>query len=320
MHAVELESVTKVFAGREAVQALSLTVPTGSVCGFLGPNGAGKTTTLRMIMGILWPDAGRIRVLGDLSPDAARPRLAYLPEERGLYKRMRVLELLVWLGRLRGLTADEAARRARSWLARFDLEAQANARCETLSKGMGQKLQIAGALLHDPDLVILDEPFSGLDPVNVELVRRIILELRDRGTTVILSTHVMEQAEQICDRVLLLDRGRTLLQGPISQVRAAAERTLMIDYEGDGAILATLPDVHRLNDGGVHAELTLAPDADPDALLALLVGRMRIRRFELVEPSLHEVFVRSVGRPLASEPGPKLQTPGTRAAPATSSP
>lgn len=316
MHAVELDSVTKVFAGREAVQALSLTVPTGSVCGFLGPNGAGKTTTLRMIMGILWPDAGRIRVLGNLSPDEARPRLAYLPEERGLYKRMRVLELLVWLGRLRGLEAAEATRRARAWLERFDLEAQAGARCETLSKGMGQKLQIAGALLHDPDLVILDEPFSGLDPVNVELVRRIILELRDRGTTVILSTHVMEQAEQICDRVLLLDRGRTLLQGPISRVRGTAERTLVIDYEGDGAILATLPGIDRLNDAGVHAELSLAPDADPDALLALLVGRIRIRRFELVEPSLHELFVRSVGRPLepaseALEPAPLSSATGT---------
>ncbi|HSG90767.1 MAG TPA: ATP-binding cassette domain-containing protein [Pseudomonadales bacterium] len=303
MNAVELESVTKVFAGREAVHELSLTVPAGSVCGFLGPNGAGKTTTLRMIMGILWPDAGRIRVLGDLSPDAARPRLAYLPEEKGLYKRMRVLELLVYLGRLRNLSAAEAERRARTWLQRFDLLAVAEARCETLSKGMGQKVQIAGALLHDPELVILDEPFSGLDPVNVELVRRIVLELRAAGRTVILSTHVMEQAEQICDHVLLLDRGRTLLAGPISSVRAAADRTLAIDYEGDGSVLAELPGVTRLNDAGVHAELSLAADTDPDALLALLVGRIRIRRFELMEPSLHEVFVRNVGRATGHDNG-----------------
>ena len=310
MHAVELDHVTKRFAGRDAVHELSLTVPAGSVCGFLGPNGAGKTTTLRMIMGILWPDAGRIRLLGELSPDRARSRLAYLPEERGLYKRMRVLELLVWLGRLRGLTAAEARTRALRWLDRFDLVRVADDRCETLSKGMGQKVQIAGSLLHDPELVILDEPFSGLDPVNVELVRRIVLELRDAGTTVLLSTHVMEQAEQICDQVLLLHRGRRLLGGPISEVRAAARRTLVIDYEGDGAVLGGLPGVRRLNDAGVHAELTLEDDADPDAILAALVGRIRIRRFEMVEPSLHEVFVRSVG---ADREGVKadLQAPDT---------
>jgi ABC-2 type transport system ATP-binding protein len=295
MDVLELDGVCKRFGSRDAVHDLSLRVPAGSVYGFLGQNGAGKTTTLRMVLGILWPDAGTVRLFGSLSPDAARPQLAFLPEEKGLYKRMRVLEFLVFLGRLRGLDAGEAERRGRHWLERFELTEVADARCETLSKGMGQKLQIAGALLHDPRLVILDEPFSGLDPVNVELVRRIILELRAGGTTVILSTHVMEQAEQICDHVLLLHRGTKRLDGPLGQVRASAERTLVVDYAGDGAVLRALPGVRRLNDAGAHAELTLEADADPDAILAALVGQLSIRRFELVEPSLHEVFVRTVG-------------------------
>ena len=302
--AVRLEGVSKRFdairedatADRLAVRDLDFTVPTGSICGFLGPNGAGKTTTLRMILGLLRPDAGRIEVLGATDPSRLRDRLAYLPEERGLYRRMGVLEFLVFLGRLHGLSGAEATARARRWLERLDLTASARARCDTLSKGMGQKLQLAGALLHEPELVILDEPFSGLDPVNVELAREIVLELRRAGRTVILSTHVMEQAEQLCDEVVLLDRGTRLLAGPVGEVRAAGARTLRISYEGDGSVLHELPGVMRVNDAGVHAELSLAPEADPDALLATLVGRLRLRRFEFAEPSLHEVFVRTVGR------------------------
>jgi ABC-2 type transport system ATP-binding protein len=292
---VQLEAVTKAFAGREAVRDLDLVVPAGSLCGFLGPNGAGKTTTLRMITGILEPDAGRVRLFGDASPEDARPRLAYLPEERGLYKRMRVTELLVFLGRLRGLGAAEAAARAQRWLEALGLPDVGGLRCEALSKGMGQRVQLAGALLHDPELLILDEPFSGLDPVNVERVRGVLLDLRRAGTTILLSTHVMEQAEQVCDHVVLLDRGRRLLGGALADVRRGAERVLVVDHGGDGALLAGLPGVRRMNDAGVHAELTLADDADPDALLATVAGRLPIRRWELVEPSLHEIFVRAVG-------------------------
>ncbi|MEE4299918.1 MAG: ATP-binding cassette domain-containing protein [Pseudomonadales bacterium] len=302
--AVRLEGVHKHFAGAAAaggtggmaVRNLSFTVPTGSICGFLGPNGAGKTTTLRMVLGLLRPDAGRIEVLGATDPATRRDRLAYLPEERGLYRRMGVLEFLVFLGRLHGLGAPEARRRADQWLERLGLAASARSRCESLSKGMGQKLQLAGALLHEPELVILDEPFSGLDPVNVELAREIIVELRRAGRTVILSTHVMEQAEQLCDEVLLLDRGTRLLSGTVAAVRASGARTLRISYEGDGRALQGLPGVTRVNDAGVRAELSLAPDADPDRLLEALLGRLRLRRFEFAEPSLHEIFVRSVGQ------------------------
>lgn len=302
--AVRLERVCKRFdastsdgsAERLAVRDLDLVVRRGSICGFLGPNGAGKTTTLRMILGLLRPDSGRVEVLGATDPSQLRDRLAYLPEERGLYRRMGVLEFLVFLGRLHGLDRTEATARAGRWLERLDLTASAKARCDTLSKGMGQKLQLAGALLHEPELVILDEPFSGLDPVNVELAREIVLELRRSGRTVILSTHVMEQAEQLCDEVLLLDRGRRLLAGTVEEVRTAGARTLRIAYEGEGSVLHELPGVTRVNDAGVRAELSLAADADPDALLAILVDRLRLRSFEFAEPSLHEVFVRSVGR------------------------
>ena len=318
--AVRLDGVHKSFASgagpRVAVRDLDFVVPTASICGFLGPNGAGKTTTLRMITGMLRPDAGALEVLGHRDPTLCRERLAYLPEEKGLYRRMGVLEFLVFFGRLRGLTRAEATRRAGRWLERLDLTDVAGERCETLSKGMGQKVQLAGALLHEPELVILDEPFSGLDPVNVDAVRAIIVELRRAGRTVILSTHVMEQAERLCDHVVLLDHGRRVLAGTVAEVRGAAEPTLRLDYEGDGAVLHDLPGVLHVNDAGVHAELSLAADADRDALLACLVERLRIRRLEFAEASLHEVFVRSVGADRHAGGDPHRQTgPATSAAP-----
>jgi len=295
VYAIELEEVGKRFAGREAVRGVHLHVPTGSVYGLLGPNGAGKTTTLRLLLGILRPDTGRVTVLGTYAPETIRHRLAYLPEERGVYGRMRVLEFLVYLGRLRGLTRSEARRAARSMLERFDLAERSAERCESLSKGMTQKLQIIAALLHDPELIVLDEPFSGLDPVNVELVRKRVLELRDAGRTVIFSTHVMEQAERICDAVMLMHRGRVLLDGPLAEVRGSARSVVDIGYVG-GQLPPHLPGVARINDAGRHAELTLAPDADPQRLLGALLEHVRVRRFEVREPSLHELFVRAVER------------------------
>jgi ABC-2 type transport system ATP-binding protein len=295
-HALTLERVTKSFGDYTAVDGVSLTVPRGSIYGFLGPNGAGKTTTIRMIMSILYPDAGSIEVLGHQNPEAVKDRLGYLPEEKGLYKKMRTGEIVSYFGRLKGLGAAEAQKRARNLLTRFGLGDWIDKKCETLSKGMGQKVQILGTLIHEPELVILDEPFSGLDPVNVETVIELILHMKREGRTVIFSTHVMEQAEKLCDFILLINQGKKVLDGALSAVKSGGPKTILIDYDGDGAILKSLPRVSRVNDSGKHAELTPEDGADAQAMLRTLVDRLTIRRFDTREPSLHEIFVRAVGR------------------------
>jgi ABC-2 type transport system ATP-binding protein len=294
-HALTLEGVTKSFGDYTAVDSVSLAVPSGSIYGFLGPNGAGKTTTIRMIMSILYPDAGSIEVLGHQNPEAVKDRLGYLPEEKGLYKKMRTGEIVSYFGRLKGLGAAESQKRARNLLTRFGLGDWIEKRCETLSKGMGQKVQILGTLIHEPELVILDEPFSGLDPVNVETVIELILHMKREGRTVIFSTHVMEQAEKLCDFILLINQGKKVLDGALSAVKSGGPKTILIDYDGDGAILKSLPRVSRVNDSGKHAELTLEDGADAQAMLRALVDRLTIRRFDTREPSLHEIFVRAVG-------------------------
>jgi ABC-2 type transport system ATP-binding protein len=293
--ALVLDRVTKRFGDVVAVDDVSVEVPRGTIYGFLGPNGAGKTTTIRMVMSILYPDAGRIRVLGNGNPEAVKDRLGYLPEERGLYKKMRASEILAYFGRLKGLPAGAARSRARRMLEEFGLGDWVDKKNETLSKGMSQKVQILGTMIHDPDLVILDEPFSGLDPVNVELVRNLILDVKRQGRTVIFSTHVMEQAEMICDGIVLINEGRKVLDGTLREVRQSGEQAIVIDYDGDGGELWRLPGVARVNDAGKTAELFLAEGADPQRLLRLLVDRLEIRRFDMREPSLHEVFVRAVG-------------------------
>jgi ABC-2 type transport system ATP-binding protein len=293
--AVALDDVSKTFAHVVAVNRLSLSVPRGVVYGILGPNGAGKTTTIRMLVGILRPDSGHIRVLDSNDPSQIKPRLGYLPEEKGLYKKMRVLDLVAYFGRLKGMSRAAAYSRGRSLLDEFDLGDWHDQKCESLSKGMGQKVQIVATLIHDPELIVLDEPFSGLDPVNVELVRNIVLAQRSRNRTVLLSTHVMEQAQQICDGLILINHGRKLFDGTLTDIRRSSERTISIDYDGDGAILKDLPGVRRVNDAGRHAELSLKADADDQAILASLVNRLTIRRFDTREASLHEIFVRAVG-------------------------
>ena len=292
--AVALDRIRKAFGAAIAVADLSLVVPSGAIHGVLGPNGAGKTTTLRIMTGVLRPDSGRVCVLGAADPAAVKPRLGYLPEEKGLYRKMRVVELVRYFGQLKGLSKQRAQTRALQLLEAFGLADRARARCETLSKGMGQKVQLIGALIHEPDLLVLDEPLSGLDPVNVELVRHVIVEQKRAGRTVVISTHVMEQAEQICDEITLVNRGRALLEGSLDALRAQAGRTIVVDYEGDGARLERLPGVERINDAGHRAELSLARDADPDAILRALLPHLRITRFDLRAASLHEIFVRSV--------------------------
>jgi ABC-2 type transport system ATP-binding protein len=294
-YALELDAVSKQFGAHRAVDGVSLKVARGSIHGFLGPNGAGKTTTIRMVMSILYPDEGTIRVLGNANPESVKDRLGYLPEEKGLYKKMKAAEIVAYFGRLKGLDRATARRRAVELLERHGLGEWQDRKCEALSKGMGQKVQILATLIHEPELVILDEPFSGLDPVNTELVRELILEMKRQGRTIIFSTHVMEQAEQICDHILLIHRGRKVLDGTLGQIRGTGEQALVIEYEGDGAVIRQLAGVRRINDAGKRAELFLDEGTDPQQLLARLVGRVRIRRFDLREPSLHEIFVRAVG-------------------------
>ncbi|MEM8929617.1 MAG: ATP-binding cassette domain-containing protein [Acidobacteriota bacterium] len=302
--ALSLDGVTKRFGSFTAVDHVSLEIPSGTIYGFLGQNGAGKTTTIRMIMSILYPDEGSVRVLGGTA-ESRKDRLGYLPEEKGLYKKMTTTEILTYFGRLKGLDRSTAKRKAKTLLEEFGLGEWVDQKCEALSKGMGQKVQVLGTLIHDPELVILDEPFSGLDPVNVETMRDLILRMKREGRTVIFSTHVMEQAEQLCDSIFLIHRGRKVIDGPLSEVKATGDHGVQVDYDGDGSIFDRLPGVERVNNAGKHAELFLDDSTNPQAILRQLVDAgLTIRRFDLREPSLHEVFVRTVGAD-PSEPSPE---------------
>ncbi len=293
-NAISIEAASKHFGAHTAVDKLSLNVPAGSIYGFLGRNGAGKTTTLRMITGILDPDGGSVSVLDGKAPRDVRGRTGYLPEENGLYKDMQVLDMVTYFGQLRGLDRREARARGRTRLAAAGLEASINAKCNTLSKGMAQKVQVIAAVLHDPELVVLDEPFSGLDPVNSEMVLGLIRQFKREGRTVIFSTHVVEHAEQICDSVVIIDHGLRKVDGPLAEVKARAERSVIVDYEGDAGAFASLPGVVAADDAGQHAELRLAPGADTQVILKALVERVRIRRFDTREATLKQIFLATV--------------------------
>ena len=290
--ALRLRGVTKRFGDKLAVDNLDLEIPRGSMYGFLGQNGAGKTTTIRMIMSILLPDSGTIEVLGAHDALAVKDRLGYLPEEKGLYRKMRVLDVLAYFGRLKGLPAAEARRRAEVLLVKYGLGHALKLKCEALSKGMGQKVQILGTLIHEPDLVILDEPFSGLDPTNQDVLNDLLADLKARGTTVIFSTHTMEKAERLCDYVVMIHHGRKCLDGTLDEVLGEGSRAIQLDYAGDESALQGLPGVVAIGGGGSSVELTLADDADAQAVLQQLVGRVKIRRFDVRRPSLHQVFVK----------------------------
>ncbi len=294
-HALELEDITKRFGTFTAVDRLSFRVPTGSIFGFLGPNGSGKTTTMRMIMSIFYPDEGQLSVLGHARSEEIKDRLGYLPEEKGLYKKMKTGEVIAYFGTLKGLAPSVAKQRAKELLEKYGLGDWHDKKCETMSKGMGQKVQLLGTLIHEPDLVILDEPFSGLDPVNMELMRDTILDMKRAGKTVLFSTHVMQQAEEICDRILLIFKGKKVLDGTLAEIKSGGPRAIKLDYEGDANFLRDLPGVERVNDAGQSAEIVLADGGDTQAFLKSIVGRLTVRRFDLREPSLHEIYVRTVG-------------------------
>jgi ABC-2 type transport system ATP-binding protein len=294
---VVLERVTKRYSSLTAVGDLSLRIPQGALFGLLGPNGAGKTTTLRMLMGILIPDEGSIRVCGEPLSDRTQDRMGYLPEERGLYPRMQVRKLLVFLGALKGLPETEANRRASAWLERLELADWAEKKIIDLSKGMQQKVQFIAAVIHRPPLFILDEPFSGLDPINAAVVKDVMLELREQGSTIILSTHRMEQVEMMCDSICLINKGQNILQGELRAIkRSYGRNTLRIECSGDGDFLNHLPDlVQSVNHFGAVIEAKLQPGADAQEILKAAVERgVRVTRFELMEPPLNDIFIERV--------------------------
>jgi ABC-2 type transport system ATP-binding protein len=302
--AIRLTGVTKAYAHHVAVRRLDLTVPRGSVFGLLGPNGAGKTTTLRMVMNVLAPDSGEIEILGQAASHTARDRIGYMPEERGLYQRMPLAEQLIFLAEIKGTRRSEAARRLPGWLERLGLADWAKRKTNELSKGMQQKAQFIAAVLHDPDVLILDEPMSGLDPIGTDLMRELLVELSRQGKTLVVSSHQMETVERICDRVALIDRGEKVLDGEVAEIKGRHGRdTAVLAYEGDGAFLADLPGVRSLRDFGRYVEIRMREGADPAALLPAAAARLRVTRFEVVEPSLHEIFVQTVGNGAAEAAG-----------------
>jgi ABC-2 type transport system ATP-binding protein len=296
--AVAIRGVTKKFGDYTAVDDLTLTVPRGSVYGFIGPNGSGKTTTLRMTMNIILPDAGEIIVLGERTTAAARDRVSYLPEERGLYKKMTVRDLLRYYGRLKSVPRAKLDHAIEHWLDRMQIADRAGLKIESLSKGQAQKVQFISAVVSEPELLILDEPFSGLDPVNAEVLKDAVLALRDRGTTIVFSTHDMATAERLCDRIFMIFRGKKVLDGTLAEIQEQyGADTIRVRTDGGRALLDGMPGVDRVVDQGNLQEVRVT--GDPQLFLKALVARTVVHQFEVAQPSLHDIFVR-IAQPEAS--------------------
>jgi ABC-2 type transport system ATP-binding protein len=306
-YAIEIENVAKRYAEHVAVRDLTLHIPKGSVYGLLGPNGAGKTTTIRMILNIIAPDQGTIRIFGGPSSDSRiTDRIGYLPEERGLYRKMQVRRILRFLAELKGVPRSVSDGRITEWLERFDLKTAEKdwglAKIDELSRGMQQKVQFIGTLLHDPDLVILDEPFSGLDPINSQALKDTIMDLKRRGKTVIFSTHLMDSAERICDSVCIIARGEKVLDGSITSIKQShGTRNIALSLDGGAShgvneILADRRLVSRVDDSNRYFEIEMAAGANPQELLRRVVDTgASVQRFEMVQASLHQIFLERVG-------------------------
>ena len=299
MNAIEIRHVFKTFGSHPAVSDLTLDVPGGSIYGFIGPNGSGKTTTIRMILDLMVPDTGDITVLGRPSGSTVRDDVGYLPEERGLYKRMTVRQVLLYYGQLKGRTVAALSPEINGWLERLKLTAWADTRVQALSKGMSQRVQFISTVIARPRLLVLDEPFSGLDPVNADELRDAVLDLRRDGTTVVLSTHDMNVAERLCDRIFMIFRGRKVLDGTMTDIHAQfGQDTVRIRTAGGRAALSGLAGVESIVDAGNYQDVRVV--GDPQAFLRRLTATTEVRHFELKKPSLHDIFVR-IARPGADE-------------------
>jgi ABC-2 type transport system ATP-binding protein len=291
-----IKNVIKRYDGHTAVDDLSLTIEPGGVFGLLGPNGAGKTTTIRMVMNILEPDEGSISLFDEPINEKAKEKIGYLPEERGMYRKMKVIDQLIFLGEIKGISSSVAEKRAKEWLGRVELADWADKTVETLSKGMQQKIQFISTVLHNPQLVILDEPFSGLDPINTQLLKDIIIEMKDEGRTVVLSTHLMDQVEKLCQSICLIDRGRKVLEGKLTDIKMEfSKNVISLRYDGDKKKLEDHPKVEKINEFGKELSLTLSEGTDPNEILRYALDSGRVDRFEVGEMSLHDIFITKVG-------------------------
>ncbi len=310
---IEIQGITKRFTGHTAVQQLSLSVSHGSVYGLLGPNGAGKTTTIRMIMNIIVPDEGSVSLFGGLGTGRElSARIGYLPEERGLYKKMKVFDLLVFLAEAKGVDRRSAKREAHRWLERLELAEWGQRKVDDLSKGMQQKVQFISTVLHGPELLILDEPFAGLDPMNTQTMKDVVVELGRAGTTVLFSTHIMEQAERLCDSVCIIARGRKVVDGPLAEIKPShGGRHVIVAVEQGNALVDRLFEdralVAKADNYGQYAEVELADGGDAQQLLHRLVGTgARVGRFEIAEPTLHKIFIDMVREEDAEAPAEEV--------------
>lgn len=301
--AIELEGLSKSFDGKVAVRDMNLVIPRGSTYGLLGPNGAGKTTTLRMALRIIDPDSGSIRILGEPLTQEALRRVSYLPEERGVYRQMRVRRLLQFFAELKGMSKRESAAKITHWLERFDLADRGQSKVQELSKGNQQKIQFIASILHEPEIMVFDEPFSGLDPLNQQVLKDIIVDLKRAGKTIVFSTHIIEHAERICDHVCIINDGATVVNGSMRQVKTLhGENYVAIVFDPWtrelSEVLRRSPLIETVRETGATAELALKPEADPQELLRkLLEAGARIRKFECGEPSLEHIFLQKVGAP-----------------------
>jgi ABC-2 type transport system ATP-binding protein len=294
MSVVELDHISKRYEQKIAVDDLSLKIDAGTIFGLLGPNGAGKTSSIRMMIGITLPDSGRVRLFGEPFTRRHLRRVGYLPEERGLYAKMQVLDQLVFLGRLHGLDAASAARSAKQWCEKLEIAEALGKKTEELSKGMQQKIQFIAALLHDPELVIMDEPFTGLDPINSHLLESALLELRQAGKAILFSTHRMDQIEKMCDSISLVNQGREVLSGGVREIKSRYPRNrIALEFEGDGSFLSD-PMIAEARNYGNHVQISLKDGADAQELLRRAASQARIYKFEWMEPSLEEIFIHTV--------------------------
>jgi len=292
---LSIEKVTKRYDGHTAVDDLSLVIEPGGVFGLLGPNGAGKTTIIRMVMNIIQPDEGRISIFGEPLNEKMKEKVGYLPEERGMYRKMKVVDHLVFLGEIKGISASVALERSKKWLAKVGLADWQDKTVESLSKGMQQKVQFISTVLHEPQLVILDEPFSGLDPINTEMLKDIITEMKDQGRTVVLSTHLMDQVEKLCNRICLINKGRKILEGGLADIKMKMSKNVVsIRFSGDRGLLENQPDVEKIVDFGNDLSITLRDGADPNGILRHALDNGRVERFEIGEMSLHDIFIAKV--------------------------
>jgi len=292
-----VNGITKEFGNFTAVKDLSLELSGGVICGLLGPNGAGKTTTIRMIMNIIMPDRGEIKILGENMNEKLKEKIGYLPEERGLYPKMKVDELLNFFAGIKGISKKDENNKISYWLERLKIEDWRTKKVNELSKGMQQKIQFIATIFHDPELIIFDEPFAGLDPINTEIFKNIILELKQDGKTVLFSTHVMEQAEKLCDEICLINKGKNILSGNLAEIKKNFGRnTILLKYQGDGDIFKNSEDIVIFNDYGNYVELELRENVDTQIFLKKIIGKVQIQRFQVMEPSLNQIFIENVKR------------------------